>query len=184
MEVPRLGVESELQLLVYTTATATQNRSHICKLHHSSWQPWILNPLSEAREQTHNLMVPGRICFHCATMGTPGSARFGNARPPHWWQMCHILLQAHRLGAHSNPRLCARGTREPVGRGEDAGKATYWPALCRTHPNSGQVAPPLTAQGKCLVGVCSTRLVVLGVGLAGWGQAGWGWGGAGWQAGC
>ena len=29
MEVPRLGVELELQLLVYTTATATPNPSHI-----------------------------------------------------------------------------------------------------------------------------------------------------------
>ena len=30
MEVPRLGVESELQLLAYTTATATRDRNHIC----------------------------------------------------------------------------------------------------------------------------------------------------------
>ena len=33
MEVPRLGVESEL---VYTTATATPDLSHTCNLHHSS----------------------------------------------------------------------------------------------------------------------------------------------------
>ena len=46
------GGESELQLLAYTTATATatQNPSHICNIHHSSWQYWILNPLSEARD--------------------------------------------------------------------------------------------------------------------------------------
>ena len=43
-------------LPVYTTATATQNPSRICNLHHSSWQCWILNPLSEARDQTHNLV--------------------------------------------------------------------------------------------------------------------------------
>uniref|UniRef100_A0A8D1VUY0 Myosin light chain 1/3, skeletal muscle isoform n=1 Tax=Sus scrofa TaxID=9823 RepID=A0A8D1VUY0_PIG len=30
--------------------------SHICNLHHSSGQCQILNPLSEARDQTHNLM--------------------------------------------------------------------------------------------------------------------------------
>ena len=30
MEVPRLGVESELQLPVYTTATATKDPSRIC----------------------------------------------------------------------------------------------------------------------------------------------------------
>ena len=30
MEVPGLGVESELQLLAYTTATATRDLSHMC----------------------------------------------------------------------------------------------------------------------------------------------------------
>jgi len=52
MEVPRLGVESELQLLAYTTATATPGPSHICDLHYSSWQHQILNPLREARDRT------------------------------------------------------------------------------------------------------------------------------------
>ena len=33
MEVPRLGVESELQLPAYTTATATQDPSHIFDIH-------------------------------------------------------------------------------------------------------------------------------------------------------
>ena len=36
MEIPRLGVEQELQLPVYATATATQDLSHVCDLHHSS----------------------------------------------------------------------------------------------------------------------------------------------------
>ena len=36
MEVPRPGVELELQLPAYTTATTTQDPSHICNLHHSS----------------------------------------------------------------------------------------------------------------------------------------------------
>ena len=52
MEVPRRGVKSELQLLVYTTATATEDLSHVCDLHHSSRQCRILNPRSEARDQT------------------------------------------------------------------------------------------------------------------------------------
>ena len=64
MEVPRLGVESELQLPAYTTATATSDPSSICDLHRSSWQHRILNPLSEARGGTRNLMVPSRIRFH------------------------------------------------------------------------------------------------------------------------
>ena len=48
MEVPRLGVKLELQLLVYATATAVWDPSGICDLHHDSWQRQILNPLSEA----------------------------------------------------------------------------------------------------------------------------------------
>ena len=36
MEVPRLGVELELQLPANTTATATSDPSRICDLHHSS----------------------------------------------------------------------------------------------------------------------------------------------------
>ena len=32
MEIPRLGVESELQLLATATATATTDLSHICNL--------------------------------------------------------------------------------------------------------------------------------------------------------
>ena len=76
MEVPRLGVKSELQLLAYATATAMQDPSHICDLHHSSRQCWILNPLSEARDQTCSLMVPSQICFCSTTMGTPTCAVF------------------------------------------------------------------------------------------------------------
>ena len=34
MEVPRLGVESELPLPAYTTATATWDQSHVCDLYH------------------------------------------------------------------------------------------------------------------------------------------------------
>ena len=71
MEVPWLGVHLELQLPAYTTATAMQNPPFVCSLHHSSQQHQILNPLSEAMDQTHNLMVPSQIHFHCALMGTP-----------------------------------------------------------------------------------------------------------------
>ena len=56
MEVPRLAVELKLELQAYATATAKQHSSHICDLYHSLWQCWILNPLSEARDQTHILM--------------------------------------------------------------------------------------------------------------------------------
>ena len=62
-EVSGLGVESELQLPAYTTATTTPDPSHICDLHHSSRQHRILNPLSEARDQIRILMAPSRNRF-------------------------------------------------------------------------------------------------------------------------
>ena len=43
-EIPRLGVDLELQLPTYATATATPDLSHLCSLHHSSQQCQILNP--------------------------------------------------------------------------------------------------------------------------------------------
>ena len=61
MKVPRLGVESQLQLPGYATAIATQDPSHVCSLLHGSRQRWILNPLSEARDQTCILMDTSRI---------------------------------------------------------------------------------------------------------------------------
>ena len=73
MEVPRLGVELELQLPAYTTATATEDLSCVCDLHHSSQQCQISNPLSEARDRTHLLMDTSQISLCCTTMGTPTS---------------------------------------------------------------------------------------------------------------
>ena len=56
-EVPRLGFESELQPLAYTIATATLGPSGIAAyLCCSLWQRWILNPLSEARDEICILM--------------------------------------------------------------------------------------------------------------------------------
>ena len=50
MEVPRLGIELELQLPAYTTATALWDQSHVFDLYHSSRQCQILSPLSKARD--------------------------------------------------------------------------------------------------------------------------------------
>ena len=55
MEVASLGVKLELQLLAYTTATATPDLSHIYDLYHSLQQCQILNLLSEARDRTRIL---------------------------------------------------------------------------------------------------------------------------------
>ena len=61
MEVSRLGVELELQLLA--CATATQDLSRICDLYCSSQQHQILNPLSDARDGTCVLVNTGQIRF-------------------------------------------------------------------------------------------------------------------------
>ena len=49
------GVESELQLSAYTIATAAWDPSCIYDLYHSLQRCQILNPLSEARDQTRDL---------------------------------------------------------------------------------------------------------------------------------
>ena len=71
MEVPGLGVKSELQLLAYIIATATPDPSCICNLHHSSQQCQILNPLNEARVGTCVLMDSSPVHYYWATMGSP-----------------------------------------------------------------------------------------------------------------
>ena len=69
MEVPRPGVQSELQMLAY--ATATPDWSLICDPHHSSQQHQIFNPLNESRDPTSVHMVTSQVCYHCTTTGTP-----------------------------------------------------------------------------------------------------------------
>ena len=71
MDVPRLGVKSELKLLAYTTATAMPDPNLVCNLYHSSPQHQIQNPLSQARDRTHILVDTSRVCYHWAMMGTP-----------------------------------------------------------------------------------------------------------------
>ena len=61
MEVLRLLVELELQLLAFATTTAAQDPSCVWDLHHSPRQCQILNPLSKARDGTCVLMDAGQI---------------------------------------------------------------------------------------------------------------------------
>ena len=63
MEIPRLGVESELCPLAYATATATPDPRHLCDLHHTSPQCWILKQVSGARDRTCVLMDTSQIPF-------------------------------------------------------------------------------------------------------------------------
>ena len=64
MEFLSLGVESELQLLAYTSAKAMPDLSYICDLHQSSWQHQSLNPLSETRDRTCILMATSGVGYH------------------------------------------------------------------------------------------------------------------------
>ena len=50
MEVPGLGVESELQLQAHAIVMAAPDPSHICDLCCILRQHWILNPPNEARD--------------------------------------------------------------------------------------------------------------------------------------
>ena len=63
MEVPRLGVESELQLSAYTTATAqgVQAASATYTTVHRNARS--INPLSKASDQTHVLMDTIRVHY-------------------------------------------------------------------------------------------------------------------------
>ena len=70
MEVPRLGVESELQLLAYTTVTAVQNPSLILHLRPIPQLMTMPDPQPIGRGQGLNLDTSW-IIFCCATMGTP-----------------------------------------------------------------------------------------------------------------
>ena len=70
MEAPRLEVKLEPQLPAYATATVTPDVSLSCVCNPAP-QCWILNPLSEAKDGTRNLMFPSRTDLHNARMELP-----------------------------------------------------------------------------------------------------------------
>ena len=49
MEIPRLGVEVELQLLAYATTMAMLDLSCIFDLHRSSWQCQVTDPTDRSQ---------------------------------------------------------------------------------------------------------------------------------------
>ena len=55
MNILRPGMESELQLPAYATATAMPYPSCNCDIWCSLWQLLLLNPLKEARDRSHIL---------------------------------------------------------------------------------------------------------------------------------
>ena len=63
VEVPGLEMESELQLLACTPATAMPDPSRVCDLHRSSQPLGILNPLNEAGDGTRVLMDTSQVGY-------------------------------------------------------------------------------------------------------------------------
>ena len=63
-KIPGVELELQLQLPVFTKATATRDPSWVCDLHHSSWQHRILNPLNGARNQTQIIMDTSWFPYH------------------------------------------------------------------------------------------------------------------------
>ena len=87
------------------TATAMQDLSLICDLHRSLWQHQILNPLSEARDQTHNFMDASQVCNLLSHNGNSLNKYLKKwtellKPPPHWWAISY-----HKGLEHS---LCSR----------------------------------------------------------------------------
>ena len=122
MEVPGLGVISELNLPACATTTATPDLSHVFNLHCSSPKYWILNPVTEVRDQTQILMntswvlnllmprweVPGSLLFmdcwyhYLASMG----------RERHW--MIWRKVQNKETESYFQSSLVAQWVKDPV----------------------------------------------------------------------
>ena len=81
MEIPGLGVESELQLHAYATATAIPDPSHVCDACRCSLQRWILNPWARPRMVPTSSWILLGFLHPWATMGTPHSL---NLKSEYW----------------------------------------------------------------------------------------------------
>jgi len=107
--------------------------SHICDLHHSSRQHWILNPLLEARDRTCVLMGTSQICLCWATTGTLGVRFFKAALSGHghlWYLhfyssfipiLCLLSVHPGDWMHHSGPSLAATSNMPPGSLRADAG---------------------------------------------------------------
>ena len=72
------------------TAIATGDPSRIYDLHPSSQQRWILNPLSEARDQTLVLMDTSQVCQPLSHDRTPCFCFYNHI----WFQQNRLLKQS------------------------------------------------------------------------------------------
>ena len=70
------------------------------RLHHSSWQCKILNPLSEARDWTRILIDSSHVHYLSATVGTPSNILCRWIMTEGQWLRAQIL-ESHSLGHES-----------------------------------------------------------------------------------
>ena len=91
MQVPRLGIESKLQLPAYIKATATQDLRHVCNLHHSSEQGRILYPLSRLEIKPTSSWILVRFVMCWDTMGTPQCYYFKKSEYQECWWWCEEI---------------------------------------------------------------------------------------------
>ena len=82
----------------YTAATAMWYQSHVCDLHHSSWQWGIFNPLSEARDRTHVLLHTAEPQWELPTFYFISTTFFWGGGTP---KACEVA----RLGIKPVPQL-------------------------------------------------------------------------------
>ena len=91
IEVPRPGVESELQLPDDAPATSTLDPSHIYHLGCSLWQCEILNPLGKARNRTRILTVLNQLNHNGNSLSFPLNMYLDHA------QVLHPPVTARRV---------------------------------------------------------------------------------------
>ena len=141
MEVSRLGVKLELQLQVY--ATARWDLSRIRDLSCRLWLCRILNPLSEARDQTHILMDTSWVRYRWATIGN-------SLNWIHFWDLCCLSLSGCLSFFPSYFLFLAA----PVTCGSSRARDQTWTTAATREPKQGQcqVLNPLYYQGtpSCL----------------------------------
>ena len=107
IEVPRLGVESELHLLAYTTATAMQDPSCISDLHHSS-RPHQIPLMRPEIEPTSSWILVGFV---------PAEPQWELSQLPEFesvlCQLLHVLQKVRELlSAFIISLISQRGIKE------------------------------------------------------------------------
>ena len=152
MEVQARGL-----IRAVATATATPDLSLVCNLRHSSQQCWILNPLSEARDWTHNSWF--LVGFVSAAPGWELPTLFLQSR-------CHSSLAACH---HLSPQLLEKPLHWSSSACSSSLRSTLQACRQRTTPKLKSIPLPslptvlpqslMRSESNSLL--CPTRLFML-----------------------